>query len=180
MSGLLAGCGTAAQERERDPASRLLRRASRLYDGRTLQEIDWEQALDRLADADVVGLGETHLDQLTHDAELELLRELAARRGNAVTLSMEMFERDVQPALDDYLAGRITEADFLARARPWKNYATDYRPLVELAKREEYRLGADGRVARTADLRRAIEVARLASWGAAGVLALLMQLRRAR
>ena len=33
-----------------------------------------------------------------------------ARRGRAVTLSLEMFERDVQPALDAYLAGRLSEA----------------------------------------------------------------------
>jgi uncharacterized iron-regulated protein len=46
-----------------------------------------------------------------------------------------MFERDVQPVLDDYLAGRIDEAGFLAAARPWPNYADDYRPLVELARR---------------------------------------------
>ena len=31
-----------------------------------------------------------------------------ARRSVAVTVSLEMFERDVQPALDDYLAGTVT------------------------------------------------------------------------
>ncbi len=46
---------------------------------------------------------------------------------------MEMFERDVQPSLDNYLAGRSTEADFLAKSRPWPRYSSDYRPLVELA-----------------------------------------------
>ena len=119
-----------------DPASVLLRRASRLFDGRTFAEVTWDGSLDRLAQADVVFLGETHLDQLTHDAELEFLRGLAARRGGKVTLSMEMFERDVQPAVDDYLAGRIDEATFLARSRPWGNYPTDYRPLIECARRE--------------------------------------------
>jgi uncharacterized iron-regulated protein len=45
-----------------------------------------------------------------------------------------MFERDAQPLLNDYLAGRLSEADFLARSRPWDRYITDYRPMVELAK----------------------------------------------
>ena len=31
-------------------------------------------------------------------------------------------------------ASRIDEAAFLQHARPWKNYAPDYRPLVELAR----------------------------------------------
>jgi uncharacterized iron-regulated protein len=45
-----------------------------------------------------------------------------------------MFERDAQPLLNDYLAGRVSEADFLAKSRPWDRYITDYRPMVELAK----------------------------------------------
>jgi uncharacterized iron-regulated protein len=142
----LAACSAAREgtrvEKGSDPASALLRRASRLFDGKSFAELSWEEALDRLAKAEVVFLGETHLDQLTHDAELELLRGLTLRRGGRVTLSMEMFERDVQPAVDDYLAGRIDETAFLARSRPWGNYATDYRPLVEFARRESLPLVA--------------------------------------
>ncbi len=137
LVGLLAGaCATTRVEPAADPASALLRRASRLFDGRTYAEVGWEESLDRLAQADVVFLGETHVDRLTHDSELEFLRGLIARRGGAVTLSLEMFERDAQPALDDYLAGKASERDFLARSRPWSNYVSDYRPLVELARSE--------------------------------------------
>ncbi|MBL8755708.1 MAG: ChaN family lipoprotein, partial [Planctomycetes bacterium] len=46
----------------------------------------------------------------------------------------EMFERDVQPVLDDYLEDRIDEDTFVRKARAWGNYATAYRPLVEAAK----------------------------------------------
>src|SRR5690349_22509367 len=49
----------------------------------------------------------------------------------------EMFERDVQPALDAYLAGRLSEKDFRAQSRPWGNYDTAYRPLIERAKAED-------------------------------------------
>jgi uncharacterized iron-regulated protein len=49
-----------------------------------------------------------------------------------------MFERDVQTVLDGYLAGLITERHFLLSSRPWGNYETDYRPLVEYAR--EHRL----------------------------------------
>ena len=50
---------------------------------------------------------------------------------------MEMFERDVQQVLDDYLAGRMDEQQFLAASRPWPNYHTAYRPLIELAKQSQ-------------------------------------------
>lgn len=92
-----------------------------------------ERMLGRLARADVVFFGEQHDDPETHRAEAMLL-DAIGRTNRPVVLSLEMFERDIQPVLDDYLAGRISEADFLGRARPWPRYATDYRPLVELAK----------------------------------------------
>jgi uncharacterized iron-regulated protein len=58
------------------------------------------------------------------------------RRRIAPTVSLEMFERDVQEVLDRYLTGAISEDQLLKEARPWPRYATDYRPLVELAKTE--------------------------------------------
>ena len=96
-------------------------------------ELAYQEMMDRLARADVVFFGEQHDDPETHFAEAMVLESLG-RTGRPVVLSLEMFERDVQPALDEYLAGRLSEADFVARSRPWPRYATDYRPLVELAK----------------------------------------------
>ena len=39
-------------------------------------------------------------------------------------------------SLDEYLRGKIRERDLLQDARPWANYHSDYRPLVEFAKQE--------------------------------------------
>lgn len=94
---------------------------------------DFESMLADVAKADVVFLGEQHDDPGTHRLERAVLEGIARRRGKIV-LALEMFERDAQPKLDDYLAGRISEADFLKDARPWPKYVTDYRPLVELAR----------------------------------------------
>ena len=88
---------------------------------------------DAMQAADVVFLGEQHDDPATHALQLAVLDE-AARRGRAVALSLEMFERDVQGSLDEYLVGRLAEQDFLAGARPWERYATDYRPSVVYAR----------------------------------------------
>jgi uncharacterized iron-regulated protein len=94
---------------------------------------DLEMMIADLAKADVVLIGEEHDDPATHRLELAILEGLARRRGSII-VAMEMFERDTQAAVDDYLAGRINESDFLKISRPWPNYATDYRPIVEFAR----------------------------------------------
>lgn len=106
----------------------------RIVDTASLTPRTLEGLLDELARAEVVFVGETHLDDTTHRVELAILEGLHARRDGKVVLSMEMFERDEQPALDDYLAGRCDEATFLARVKVWGNYRADYRPLVEFAR----------------------------------------------
>lgn len=105
----------------------------------TVAEATPAQMIERLARADVVFFGEQHDDPETHRAEAELL-DAIGRMGRPVVLSLEMFERDVQPLVDDYLAGRVSESEFLARSRPWARYATDYRRLIELAREHHWRV----------------------------------------
>jgi len=70
---------------------------------------------------------------VAHEAEYTVLAALA-ERDPALVLALEMFERDISRRLDAYLQGVITEDTFLEHARPWPNYETDYRPVVEFAK----------------------------------------------
>ena len=107
----------------------------RVYDTRRGTFIDFESMVADLARADVVFVGEQHDDGGTHRLEEALLGGLR-RRKVAPTVSLEMFERDVQAVVDKYLAGSIAESQFLQESRPWPRYATDYRPLVEMAKSE--------------------------------------------
>lgn len=87
---------------------------------------------------EVVFVGEQHDDPVAHYLQAELLTQtyarLAENAARPMALSLEMFERDVQLILDEYLADLITETHFLRSSRPWKNYETDYRPMVEFAK----------------------------------------------
>jgi uncharacterized iron-regulated protein len=105
----------------------------RVYDTRQKGFSDFETMLADLARADVVFVGEQHDDANTHRLELAIVEGLV-RRHTPVIVAMEMFERDVQPLLDQYLAGKISEAQFLAGSRPWPRYATDYRPIIEYAR----------------------------------------------
>jgi uncharacterized iron-regulated protein len=97
------------------------------------QPMSVEQAADVLATYDVIFIGESHRHPGNHLAQMELFRAIHARAPR-LSLSMEQFERDVQPALDDYLAGKIGENPFMRKSRAWNNYATSYRPLIEYAK----------------------------------------------
>ena len=92
-----------------------------------------------LADAEVIFVGEQHDDPVAHLLEKEILAAVHRRTGDAA-LSLEMFETDVQPVLDGYLAGRYRESHFLSASRPWPAYATDYRPMVEYAKEHGLRV----------------------------------------
>jgi uncharacterized iron-regulated protein len=99
----------------------------------TPARVSVQQAADALKDEDVVFMGEWHDHAGNHLAEMRLFRAFYAQDPQ-LTLSLEMFERDVQPVLDDYMAGRIGEDALRRRGRAWGNYAESYRPLVEFAK----------------------------------------------
>ncbi len=104
------------------------------------QAVALQAIIDSLDAADVLFVGETHDNAVAHLLEAELLRSVferfgaASQKKRAVALSLEMFESDVQTVLDEYLAGLISERHFLLSSRPWRNYETDYRPLVEYAR----------------------------------------------
>jgi len=98
-----------------------------------------------MAHHQVVFIGEAHDDPTGHMLEAELLaRALAEHRassdetaGRSVALSLEFFQADVQPVLDEYLGGLISERAFRTDSRPWPRYETDYRPLIEFSKANE-------------------------------------------
>lgn len=99
--------------------------------------IDLDAIVAAMDTVQVAFIGEQHDDPIAHALQATLLTEayaLARQQDRPMALSLEMFERDVQPIVDEYLAGLITEQHFRDDARPWQNYETDYRPLVEFAK----------------------------------------------
>ncbi|HEY4305451.1 MAG TPA: ChaN family lipoprotein [Gemmatimonadaceae bacterium] len=108
-----------------------------LLDAQTDAAMSMSALSSRVAESDIVVFGELHDDPGAHRFERDLL-DATARLGRPVILSLEMFERDVQPELNAYLRDSITESQFLARTRPWPNYPTDYRPLIEEAKRRHW------------------------------------------
>ena len=72
-------------------------------------------------------------DSIGHYLEATLFKKMATAYPGKVALTMEMFHTDVQPVINEYLKGLISEKNFIKEARAWNNYK-DYRPMIEEAK----------------------------------------------
>lgn len=109
-----------------------------VYDGRG-RSASLAHILDALGDYDAVLVGEQHDDMIGHGFQASLLGAAFSRLQpeRSVVLSLEMFERDVQYVVDEYLQGLISEDHFMKSARPWDDYVHRYRPMVEFARLHE-------------------------------------------
>jgi len=76
-----------------------------------------QEILSRAAREQIVLAGEEHDNADHHRWQLQALSVLAALRPKLV-LGFEMFPRRVQPALDRWVAGKLSEAEFLT-ASDW-------------------------------------------------------------
>ncbi len=95
-----------------------------------------DRALAQLARQRVVLLGETHDDAEHHRWQLHTIAGLHALRPRMI-LAFEMFPRRVQPILDDWIAGRLTDQEFLQRTawdRFWGYDAQLYLPIFQFAR----------------------------------------------
>lgn len=100
------------------------------------QQLTQQQILQELIKANVVYLGETHNSPEDHKAQLEILQALH-QQNPKIAIAMEMFQRPFQDVLDQFLAGKITEAQLVEQSEyderwgfPWEYYA----PILRLAK----------------------------------------------
>ena len=106
-----------------------------LYD-REGKAAGYQEMIEIISSADVVFFGELHDNPISHWLEYEVAADLFRRAGDGLILGAEMFEADDQLVLDEYLSGRYEADKFEAEVKLWKNYRTDYKPLVEFARKK--------------------------------------------
>jgi uncharacterized iron-regulated protein len=99
------------------------------------KKVKYDKMVDQLAEADVIFIGEHHNNPIIHWLQLEITRDLGDSRQ--LILGAEMFEADNQEALNQYLQGLTDQSGLDSTARLWKNYKTDYAPLVDYAKENQ-------------------------------------------
>ena len=96
------------------------------------KKVSYTKMIKAIVQNDIVMIGESHNNPISHWMELEITKD--CKEQKSLVMGAEMFEQDNQPALDLYLQGKLTAKGLDSAARLWKNYTTDYAPLVNFAK----------------------------------------------
>jgi uncharacterized iron-regulated protein len=104
------------------------------------KKVSYAKMIAALKKKDILLFGEFHNNPISHWMELSVTKDCGESRD--LVLGAEMFEQDNQPALDMYLQGKISDKGLDSMARLWKNYRTDYAPLVDYAKEKKLSFAA--------------------------------------
>ncbi|MCX6257244.1 MAG: ChaN family lipoprotein [Bacteroidia bacterium] len=110
--------------------------AYRIYNPKG-KEMTYSAMIEELKNADIILFGELHDNPVVHWLELEVAREMYKDKKDRLVLGAEMFETDNQVILNEFLDSTIAENKFEDDARLWKNYKTDYKPLLNFAKKNK-------------------------------------------
>jgi uncharacterized iron-regulated protein len=99
------------------------------------KKVKYENMIESVSSSDVVFFGELHDNPIAHWLEYEVTSDLYKKVGGRLIQGAEMFEADNQLLLDEYLSKAYAADKFEAEVKLWKNYKTDYKPLVEFARK---------------------------------------------
>ncbi|OYU53952.1 MAG: iron-regulated protein [Chitinophagaceae bacterium BSSC1] len=104
------------------------------------KKVSYQKMIKQLVENDVVLFGEYHNNAIAHWLQLSVTKDCQTKKN--LVLGAEMFEQDNQTALNSYLSGNLTAKGLDSSARLWKNYPTDYAPLVNFAKEQKIAFAA--------------------------------------
>ena len=91
---------------------------------------------ERLADKRVVFVGEMHTRYGDHLNQLAIIEQLYARDPD-IAIGVEYLQQRFQPKVDDFIAGRSTEREFLRDTEYYSGWGYDYRlyaPIFRFAR----------------------------------------------
>lgn len=127
LAGLvLVGCKSAA-----------VNPSVHLFDLAQQSVVSHEEAVQRLGLARIVLVGEHHNNADHHQAQLEVIQSLF-KSGRKVAVGMEMFRRQSQASLDQWVGGQISEAQFMPIYLENWNYGWDlYGPIFKYAREKQ-------------------------------------------
>jgi uncharacterized iron-regulated protein len=92
--------------------------------------------LPRIAADRVVFVGEVHTDLAGHLNQLAIIRGLHERHPD-LAIGMEYFQQPFQKDLDEYIAGKLSETELLAKTQYFTRWGYDFRlyePILEYAR----------------------------------------------
>ena len=97
------------------------------------------ELVQRLSTASIVYVGESHTNRDHHAVQLAVIQALAPDNPD-LAIGMEMFNRPSQEVLDAYLAGNLTEREFLKKSNYYEMWGYDYRlyrDIINFAKKHK-------------------------------------------
>jgi uncharacterized iron-regulated protein len=86
----------------------------------------FDAIIDSMAQARVIYVGETHVNQADHQLQLRVIRAMHKRYPD-LAIGMEMFNKSAQESLDKYINGELEEREFIKESSYFKNWGYDYR-----------------------------------------------------
>jgi uncharacterized iron-regulated protein len=105
---------------------------------------DFSALMKVLKQKRVVYVGETH-DRMDHHLnQLEIIRRLYEANPD-LAIGMEFFQQPFQQYMDQYIAGKIDEREFLKKTEYFQRWRMDYRyyrPIIQFAKQHSIPLVA--------------------------------------
>ncbi len=107
---------------------------------RTGHYIDQQQLLSDLTRYPLVYVGELHDNPASHRLQVEILKAMQAMHPGKVALGMEMFNSEQQEALNRWVAGELSEKEFIRESRWFDNWRSDfelYRELLEYSREQQ-------------------------------------------
>jgi len=99
------------------------------------KNVKYQKMIETISSADVVFFGELHDNPIAHWLEYEITADLHEISADRLIMGAEMFETDNQLLIDEYLSSAYEADKFEAEVKLWKNYKTDYKPLLEFARK---------------------------------------------
>ena len=81
-----------------------------------------------------VFFGEFHNNPISHWLQFKMVKDLYMMHEENLVVGAEMFESDNQLLINEYFSDQIKQKSFEEEVRLWKNYKTDYKPILEFAK----------------------------------------------
>ncbi|MFO1352071.1 MAG: ChaN family lipoprotein [Gammaproteobacteria bacterium] len=148
-ASLLYGCATVAGNSGVTPSPALAANhplLGRIFGGKPARELTAAELYERMANAQVVYLGETHSNARHHELELTVLRALL-ENGKRPLIGFEFFSMDQTGYLMDFTVGaNRTSEETLRQKLGWGKHRdkewNDYFPLLRTA--QEHKLSAFG------------------------------------
>lgn len=95
------------------------------------------EMLEQARRVEVIFVGETHDNPASHRLQEGILEALQQYNPGRITLAMEMFSPSQQPVLDRWVAGKLSEKDFLKQVGWFRNWSMNfafYRNLLTLCR----------------------------------------------